>query len=361
MLLLFALTAPCGAARRHARLPTFEWGLDVSAAAVYNDNILRLSGRDTRSFLSDPATLTEPLKSVDDLETEIALSPRVQWRAPQKLMLSADYRMKAVSRVRNGFTDYQTHQFAVSARPRVIGYRWSARARVSAIPSFYLRAYRDRDYGERHAARFANYEYEGSVRYRVRRDFWAEAAAAWGSYYYNSKFTEYDSEYWTMAAGVRYALPHEIRLNGSYARVLSVNIGKDQTGATTIPPSDEPLPIEDTEYGDAGFHEDEIRTAISAVLPWIKFVKTEADVGYRWRRRVYVTNRSLESDPFHRGRLDYRHVVTAGLTSSLRADTKLSSYFSYETRTAHSPLSSVPAAKDFIRREVGLQVTYSLR
>ena len=104
-----------------------------------------------------------PLETLDDFENELQLHPDIRWRAPLATMVTADYRLKLVSRAKNSFTNYQTHTFSIGLRPRVAGYRWSARVRVLGIPSMYLRTYKDRDYNEYHAARFRNWDYEASV------------------------------------------------------------------------------------------------------------------------------------------------------------------------------------------------------
>ncbi len=355
------LAAPASARKKKRRsLPTWEWKLDVSAAAIYNDNLLRLSERDLNSFQRDSEAFPVPLESSDDFENEISLQPQIYWRAPMTLMISGDYRLKATTRARNGFTDYQTHTFGATVRPRVAGYRWAARFRVFTIPSFYLRVYRDRDYSQYHTARFSNWDYQGSFRYRLTEPLWLEAQTAWGSYYYNRKFTEYDSEYRDYTIGASYALPWNMDIRGAYTRRLSENIGKDQPVPPTIIPGEDLL-VEDTEYGDGDFNEDEWSASLGAVIPWIEFRRTKGTLSYRLRRRVYTTDRSQEQDPFHRGRLDKRSEVTTSLKMSVSRAFDVEAYFTYEERGTDSQYASVPQVKNFIRREFGLVLSYSIQ
>ncbi|MBU0508522.1 hypothetical protein KKH27_06795 [bacterium] len=355
-----SIVEPASARRRRTVLPRWEWHLDASLAAVYNDNLLRLSERDQDQFQRDPGIFPVSLETTDDLETEFSLAPSLNWRAPMTLMVSGDYRIKAVTRARNGFTDYQTHALGVSVRPRVKGYRWSARFRVFAIPSFYLRAYRDRDWNEYHAARFSNWDYEGSVRYRVLNPLWLTAKLAWGSYYYNAKFTEYDSEYLDLTAGASYDLPWNVGISGAYTRRTSDNIGQQGGTSPTYIPSGED-PIEDTEYGDANFNEDEFNAAVSTRIPWASLKRVQADVSYRLRRRVYTTDRVLEQDPFHRGRLDKRGQFTTSISTPVVPKLRAQAYFTYEVRRTESEWPSVPDVKNFVRREFGLAFSYSIR
>jgi hypothetical protein len=347
-------------ARKKRALPVWEWGLSASLGMTYDNNVLGFSERDRNSFLRDPGAFPTPLESVDDLETWLSVRPTLQWRAPLTLMVSGDYRFKAVHRVRNDFSDYQTHVFDLSVRPRTTGYPWSARFRVLAVPSYYLRVYRDRDYDQRFAARYANWDYAATFRYRLTAPLWLEAGAAYGTYYYDRKFTEYDSEYRDFTLGGSYESPWKIRASAGYTRRLSSNVGKNQAGALgTVP--DEVGAVEDAEYGDSDYHEDDASASVSAALPWITFAPTEASLGYRHRRRVYVTDRSLAEDPFHRGRLDNRGQWQVSLTVSPSRAWDVEAFFAYESRQADSDETSVPLAKNFVRRELGMLFTYRIR
>jgi hypothetical protein len=359
ILCLLVAGMPAHAQKRRA-LRVWEWGLSTSLGMTYDDNVLGFSERDRNGFLRDPGAFPTPLESVDDLETSLSVRPTVQWRAPLTLMVSGDYRFKAVHRARNEFSDYQTHLIGLSLRPRTPGYPWSARFRILTVPSYYLRVYHDRDYQEHFATRYANWDYAASFRYRLTSPLWLEAGAAYGTYYYNSKFTEYDSEYRDFMLGGSYDAPWEIRLSASYTRRLSDNAGKNQSGALRSAPS-EPGLVEDTEYGDADYHEDDASVSVSAPVPWIAAVPTEASLAYRHRRRVYTTNRSLTDDPFHRGRLDNRGQAQIAVTVRPLRAWDVEAFFAYESRRTASDEPAVPLAKNFIRREFGLLFTYRIR
>jgi hypothetical protein len=346
-------------ARRKA-LPKIEWGLDVSAAAIYNSNIVGLSGNDRRSFLKFPAGFPTPLESVDDMENELQFHPTFRWRAPLNLMLGADYRLKLVHRLRNDFTDYQSHTVALSARPRVAGYRWSARLRIAGIPSYYLRVYKDRDYGRWEPAKYANWDYSASGRLRWWQSLWSEAGLGFSTYYYNNKFTEYDSEnrYATLGSGYDFATGWSI--SGSFTRRIADNVGKDQPGVFNTPPADPSL-IGDSEYGDSGFKENDWTGQVASHLDWVLPVRSEASLTYHWRRRVYTATRPLDLDPFHRGRVDRRGQFTAAVRVTIVPALTAEPYLTYDERRTDSPDLRVPAIKSFVRREFGLTVTYSLQ
>lgn len=358
-LLLLGLAATPADARRRRSYPRTEWRLSATIAGVYDDNPLRFSPRDQNDYLGDPSAVPTPLSSVDDFQSELHLAPEFRWRAPFTLMIGADYRVKAVNRMRNEFSNYETHSLGISVRPRVQGYRWSARTRVFSLPSYYLRAYTDRDHGEKHAARFANRDYEAAIRYRLSDALWLEGRGAFGSYYYNRKFTEYDSEYREGTIGASYAFPRELQLSGGYTRRISDNIGKAQPFNTRLP--EDASSFEDSEYGDADFHEDEFNLHGSAPVPWIRITPVDAAVSYRLRRRVYVTERSTMVDPLHRSRLDNRHEITIGTGARIARGLRMQAYFSYEERVTESPVSWVPHVKNFIRRQVGAELTYAIR
>jgi hypothetical protein len=359
-LALALVLVPFAAEAKRKHRPDFEWGLDVSGAAIYYSNLIGISAHDRNTFLSDPVLFPTPLESVDDLENEFQIHPDVRWRAPLNLMLGADYRFKYVHRLRNSFTDYQTHSLSLSARPRLAGYRWSTRLRIFGIPSYYLRVYKDRDYDEWHAARFANYDYSLSGRYRWWRSLWSEAGLGYGTYYYNRKFTEYDSEYRYFSLGSGYEFAPDVSLSAGYTRRLSDNVGQSQPGISTIPP-DNPDQTSDTEYGDADFNEDDWSAqVVYRPSRWTSF-PVETSVSYRLRRRIYTTERSLDQDPFHRGRLDQRGTFTLGMNVRAVPRLAIEPYFTYDERRADSKAPAVPLVKNFVRREFGMTLTYTIR
>lgn len=357
-LLAIGFMSPCFAAKKKKKrhTPALEWGLSVSAAGNYNDNLIGLSERDHNLYLRAPGAFPTPLKTADDLETELGVRPSARWRAPSKLWVNADYRFKWVHRQENAFTDYTTHSFGVSVRPRATASPWQIRARVLAIPSFYLRVYKDKDYGEYHSARFANWYYSGAFRYKVMDPLWLELQAGYGTFYYNRKFTEYDSEYHDAGVEAGYRIKNWSASAG-YTRRLSDNVGKGQLGG--VPAIADPQV--DTEYGDADFNEDELNFGLGGDLDFITWRPVSLDLGYKWRRRVYMTDRALELDPFHRGRLDKRGQLTVTLTTDVSRHFTVDVFSGYDERRSESPNPSVPAVKNFVRHEYGVRLNYEIK
>lgn len=358
VILLVMIAAPANARKRS--YPTTEWGLRVSIGALYNDNLLRFSDADIDRFETYDDRFATPMETIDDFESEYSVRPSIRWRAPLNLMVDGYYNFKAVLRSSNTFTDYQTHTLSASVRPRVRGYNWTVQYRAFRIPSYYLRVYRDRDYNEQHAARFMNWDHAVQFDYRVRSDFWLTLGAGYGTYYYNEKFTEYDSEYSEGTIGTRCYLPAEIGLSASYTRRISDNVGKDQPFTPQFNPESSPIE-EDSEYGDADFNEDEFRIRAKRHLDFIKISNVDASLSYRLRRRVYTTDRSLTDDPFHRGRLDNRYEISPAIDIALNKRFNVGLYYLHEERETESDNEAVISAKDFVRREYGMTLTVNVR
>ncbi|MCB1059611.1 MAG: hypothetical protein KDB65_05235 [Calditrichaeota bacterium] len=356
ILLIFGQTE---AARRRTHLPALDWGLRVGVNTIYNDNVLRLSGPDQDAFRRYDPTFRTPIETVDDGETEFSIHPSVQWRAPQTTMISAVYRFKDVRRVKNDFSNYQTHSLTASLRPRVRGYKWQAQVSAFTIPSFYLRVYRDRDYGTYEDARFRNWEYNGEFSVRPHDALWLSLQGGWGSYYYNAKFTEYDTEYSEVGLEARYATPWRPTLTARYTRRVSTNVGRDQS-INYVPSYDNSQILEDNEYGDGDNNEDEFRLAIRSPLKFIKPITLDGSLSTRLRRRIFTTDRSILDDPFHRGRLDNRWEITPSLSWDALSSLEVSTYFTYEQRDSKSDVPGVSQVKNFVRREVGLGLTYKI-
>ena len=361
--LLVAVTliaAPAHARRVHVMFPTWDWGLSVSEGAVYDDNVLDLSSQDRHSYSDSPSLFPTPLKSLDDTQNELQIRPEVRWRAPLKLMVTGEYRFKAVNRAQNGFTDYQTHWLGLTVRPRTVGYSWSASVRAFIIPSYYLRVYRDRDWGTWDAARFRNRDFEGTFKYRFWEPLWLVGKFAYGTYYYGPRFTEYDSDYREFTLGTSYESPWFVKVSANYTRRLSYNGGKNQPGAIYDAPLDTSL-IGNSEYGDADFKENEFHGTVSSILPWVKIRRVEVGLDYKFRRRAYTSNRDLSLDPIHRGRLDKRWELSPTLDVNIIPSLDANAYFTYEQRRVDSPHPTVPLIKDFTRHEFGLGLTYTVK
>ncbi|RQV98283.1 hypothetical protein EH220_03610 [bacterium] len=356
LLLLFAVTA----AARKRDYPATEWGLRIAVGAIYNDNLLRFSDADLERFFEFDDRFATPIETVDDFETEYSIRPSFRWRAPLNLMVDGYYNLKAVLRSSNSFTDYQTHTLSASVRPRVRGYRWSFQYRAFRIPSYYLRVYRDRDYNEQHAARFMNWDHSAQFDYRVRSDAWLTFGVGYGTYYYNEKFTEYDSEYLEASVGARINLPADVSLSAGYTRRGSDNVGKDQGFTPQFSPESSPFE-EDSEYGDADFNEDEFRLRARRRLDFVKLTDVDASLSYRLRRRVYTTDRSLLDDPFHRGRLDNRFEISPSIDIELSRRFDIGIYYLHEERDTESDSEAVIRAKNFVRREYGMTLSCTVR
>lgn len=344
------------AKQKKKRSPSFEFGLTGSLSANYNDNLIGISERDENAFLRKSPQFPTPLSTVDDLESELSVRPSLRWRAPAKLWVTGDYRFKAVHRLENSFTDYQTHSLGLLMRPRASDSRWQARARLLVIPSFYLRVYNDKDYSEFHSARFANWYHSGAFRYKLSRPLWIEAEAGFGSFYYNRKFTEFDSEYFDVGGTAGYRIK-VWSFSAGYTRRISDNIGKEQLGG--VPQARDPFL--DSEYGDADFSEDEWNVGVGGDLSFITWRTINLDATYKWRRRAYLTNNDLELDPFHRGRLDRRGQFTVTLNTKLDGRLSVDLFSGYDQRHSESPTPSVPAVKNFVRHEYGVRLNVKVK
>ncbi len=338
------------------RPPNWTWSLDASLGWVYDDNVIGLSERDRNLYLKSADGIPTPLESADDLDTQVQLHPSMRWRTPQRLYANVDYRLKVVKRVSNGFTDYQTHSLGLSCRPQGADYRWSIRYRALLIPSFYLRVYRDVDFAEQHSTRYRQLDHSVSARYRLSGDLWVEGNAGGGSYYYNSKFTEYDSEYAEGGGGLAYTTSNGSQFRGAYTRRVSDNIG-----AYAAAQGADNENFEDSEYGEADYNEDDFLFSLQTPIGRLRTRPVKGELSVRHRRRVYTTERALEQDPFHRSRLDARtqftFAISAGLTRKLSSEISVG----YDERDTLSDRSSVEAVKDFVRHEYGLTFTYDIR
>jgi hypothetical protein len=354
--LVVFLAAFPGYAREERRILGVNWSLSTEFWSSYVDNAIRLSDADINRFQDGTQSFESPLQTYDDWKNELVIQPRLRFRLPQRQRLDIAYSFKAALFLRNDFLNYQTHTLNLYLRPMSSRYLWLLNFRIFTIPSYYLRQHYDRDTQAFHAARFQSWQYRFAPRFRFWKPLWIELRGEIETTYYNSKFTEYDSEMNSLGVRAEYRNPLPMSLALSYLRNRSENIGYEQTGASGWGLVD--LPGIETEYGDASFDEDEFQAEVSGRIAVIASVPLNGSVDWQLRRRIYTTERSLDEDPFHRGRLDLRWKLAPSLTTALTPRVDLTLGFSYEERTTTSDISRVEEIKSFKVRQVFGAVEY---
>ena len=119
--------------------------------------------------------------------------------------------------------------------------------------------------------------------------------------------------------------------------------------------------MEDTEYGEGDFDEDQFHLALE--------YRPRRFLGKRWdfsldgeiRLRYYTTGNSINDDPFHSGRKDTRWEIVPGASVRIVRHLWLSAKYEYEARDTVSDEPAVEAAKDFTRQAFILGLKYEFR
>jgi hypothetical protein len=141
-----------------------------------------------------------------------------------------------------------------------------------------------------------------------------------------------------------------------YLRNRSENIGYQQTGSGEWGLVS--VPGIETEYGDGSFDEDEFQAEVSGPIAVIASIPLKGSVDGQLRRRIYTTKRSIEDDPFHRGRLDLRWKLTPSIEMALTSRVDLTFGYSYEQRKTTSDIPKVEEIKSFQVRQVFGAIAY---
>jgi len=354
--LVVFLTAFPGYARRERRILGADWSLSAELWSSYVDNAIRLSDADIDRFQNGTQSFETPLETYDDWKNELVIQPRLKFRLPQRQRFDIAYSFKGALFLRNDFLNYQTHTLNFYLRPASSRYPWLLNFRVFTIPSYYLRHHYDHDTQAFHAARFQSWQYRFAPRFRFWMPLWIELRGEIETTYYNSKFTEYDSEMSSVGIRAEYRNPRPMSLALGYLRNRSENIGYQQTGAVEWGLVN--LPGVETEYGDAAFDEDEFQAEVSGRIAVIASVPLNGSVDWQLRRRIYTTKRSIDEDPFHRGRLDMRWKLAPSLAMALTPRVDLTLGYSYEERTTTSDISRVEEIKSFQVRQIFGAIEY---
>jgi len=357
ILIACGMTGPGQASARSIFLS--DWSLSAQLGGRYVDNAIRLSEADIDRFQDGAEGFETPLDTYDDWKSELIVRPRVRLRLPRQHCLIGVYSFKAAEYTRNRFLNYQTHTLNLYLRPVSSRYRWLVNFRVFTIPSYFLRHHYDRDTRAYHAARFQDWQYRIAPRFRLGRSLLIELLGEFETTYYNSKFTEYDSEMFSLGVGAEYRRFHEFTFAFDYRRNRSDNVGHRQIGSLEWGAED-PLG-EDTEYGDATFDEDEFGATVSRPVDLFAAIPIDISVQGRLRWRVYTTDNSLDEDPFHRGRLDKRWEITPSVTAGLTRRVDLALGYTHEERRTTSDVARVKDIKNFRVRELYIALEYDFR
>lgn len=328
-------------------------GFDLIYAVGYDNNILEMSYRDKDRFLNNNLPGPTSPHSYDALTQNIGAkfkiaSPRFIGKRRARLYYTLTY----YSYAENSFNDRISHSLFflqdLAKRVDFVGsYYYS--------PNRYLRDYYDRDFGEFRGTEFDYYYGTAGIRMSPIKKLRVDLRYEDFQVYYNSRFTEYDSEGSGIRFEMRYSMSKSIDLNLSIRKRWADNVGYDESSGFAA--SD---PSIDDEYGDSSYGEEWLEYGIS----WSKlplFGKSvEMDISHRLRHRYYTSELSIEDDPFHRSREHVQQRFMVEFSTELLEGFMIGPEIDFEFRRSESPVDAVIDAKDFDALRFMLNIEYSI-
>jgi hypothetical protein len=343
MLLIFSQSGQ--AARKYPLTLKVVW------STTYDDNILKYSHRDVSLFENHEDAFPSEIKTIDDWVNTFGINAYGDLSLGHRFTLRPRYFGKVNLYAVNSLKNYSSHLFSLR-----LGYRKSLylTAEYFYMPGYYLRMYKDRDWGNYYDCDLNLYrpsislQYQRS-RYSVEVDYGREMT------YYNQYFTEFDSEADQYGIKGTYSFDNGASIGLGYQYKLSDNIGSKPPASVQTS-----NPTESNSASDLSFQENRYSVQMSYPLPIDSEWNWHADLNFQHRQRYYQTNYNTQQDPVHAGREDRRDFITTDIAFSPTVQLDLKFSFTFDIRMTDSPQQTVPAAKDFDHHTLDLTLTYRL-
>ncbi|MFH1862510.1 MAG: hypothetical protein ABH878_06810 [bacterium] len=348
LLLIILLAAAVYSANAREKFP-FTVKLVLSSA--YDDNILKYSSFDVERFENSTEPFPSEITTTDDWINTLGIKVYRDFKLSNRWKLRPYYYGKVQLYAVNQVKNMTSHFFLlrIGYRNRYFGY-----FKYSFLPGYYLRIYRDRDLNEPHGCEFDLSKSAVAVRADFRL-FELEGELGRELVYYNSHFTEYDSEAWYWGLAGTFTWITDLQMTAGFSLKISDNIGFDQSTAT-LPGS----ATEDTEYGDGSYQEDQYNLSLVYDLPVESSWNWRVSFTFEQRWRYYQSDLTVANDPFHAGRRDRRSLVDMafGFVPYHQLDVELR--FMYDQRRTTSPEPLVTSIKGFDNRSLEIILTYQV-
>ena len=352
-LLMIVVGSALAAKSKQSLTPRIPLHIDLTWSTSYDDNLFRMSERDLNRFESGTETYDNPNSTWDDWRNDLGVNIQLPWKHSNGWETQVEGSAKAAIHATNHRKDY--YRYAVSLRETFSKVFW-VEASFALVPKYYLREYLDRDLDFRTNCDYESRSFNAKLRYRSPWKTYLYPFYEFKSLYYNRYFTEFDAEWTTIGINAQQFLNRRWLVGGSYRFTMSDNVGGGGlTAASQV------NPMEDSEYGDGDFDEDEFRGSIT-YRPRRLFGKRgwEFSISSKLRIRNYTTDNSINDDPFHVGRRDTRWEVNPEVSTQLLRNLSITVDYLYEERDTDTNISYVREFKEFTRRVYSISLKYQL-
>lgn len=342
-----------------AQTATSPWKFSMTAATVYDDNILRYSEKYIERFDRGQDAGRFHINSIDDFVLQSSVSAerffRIRKNWTSVLFAEARNRIYTHNSVKNW-----------SALGVGIRQRWGSGTMLlvsyNYLPDFYVRHYRDDDwvrvYGYTSATfkpySFSRNELRTWLQHTVFKSTRIRLLYSRFWYYHNQHFTEYDSRDNVLGIDLSHPLHKNLRVNAGYRFTSSDATGYDEPGETRS----------DSDDGDASYNEDGVRIGVEWQLPRIIRLRTSLALSGEYSRQSFTTKRNAVTDPMHAGRLDHEFGVSISYTVVTGENTTLAAIYEWRRRDSGSSKPEnaqfVSDEKDYTQSRAGLEFRYVL-
>ena len=333
-----------------------EFGL----ATFYDDNILKYSEKYLERFLNNKDEGRFHINTYDDLvlkpSAQLLATFNIFKKQKSKIDLNYSYSAYLVNSINNwslislGFQQYLTR-------------RASFKISYTYIPEFYVRHFRDKD-----LVKIYGYTPETFVPFSFSKDnygFWIQntffkntrikLAFDYAKYYHNKHYTEYDCKNFSYGIQIFQNIMKKLRIDVRYEYGTSDAKGYDSPDETK----------ETSDDADADNVGEEFAFGIDWQLPSIFKHDHDLDFGITYGVRYYTTDKYVEDDPEHAGRIDNNLYIRLSYIIKMSKSMDLSAFYKWYGRDSKttSDLNSVYVSeeKDYRQNQVGLAFTWKFK
>lgn len=329
----------------------FPLSVKVFWSSAYDDNILKYSPRDLDRFKTNTEIYPSEITTADDWVNIFGLRIYRDFKFSKTIRFRPYYSGRFSLYSINPVNNYQSHYFLARFSYR---YRLYLYLQYSYMPGYYLRIYKDRDLNEYHSCNFDWYKPSAQIRWQIK-PFQIESQFGLEWTYYNSHFTEYDSEAIFIGLSSTYQTPYDLDVTAGYLYKNSDNIGFNQASSLGSGISEE-----DAEYGDSSYEEDQYNLIFNYCLPLPSEWNWNFRLEIERRVRYYQSSLTVTQDPFHAGRSDTRDQIKPKISFSPSHSIEMEFEFTYDQRRTESPELVVPSIKNFVHRTFELTIIYQV-
>jgi hypothetical protein len=337
-----------------------DFSAEVGISTTYDDNILKYSEKYLSRFLNQQDEGRFHINTYDDLVIRPTFKISARKRIFGKLRSDFDLRFNHTQYLMNNIKNWDYFLFSYR---QYLPNRRNFRLGYSYIPKFYIRHFRDDDWAN--VIGYIPEAFKPMSFSKQNYSFWfhntflnntgLRLTLDYSKYYYNSNYTEYDSDDLSYGLILFQPVSKQVRLQLKYSFTYSFVKGYDMPEETRKSSDD----------SDATFYDNTFSASISYSLPKVFNLDHNVSAEGRLGKRTFTSEKYYVLDPLHAGRIDINYYFSLSYGLSISKSVNFSfDYVNYRRNSdtmADENRILVSEEKTYRQNQVGFSVTYNFK